>query len=357
MNNKKIVIISLIGIIVVIGTLYVYTHYNTDNSSISEGHISDMGGRSVQIPPQINKIASLSYSVTVEIYMLAPDKLVGWDSNRTTAENLYMPIKYQNLPIMGGGKKDANYETYLSKDPDVVFVGHGGSIDDINKLQEKLGSVPLLDVEGDNNITSLPESIKFLGTALGENEKSIELISFYDNVLNKVNSTSSTIPDTEKKRVYYARDSTGLMTNPEGSTHTQLIELSGGINVAQVPLTKGSIGVSMEQILDWNPDVIIASDPSFYNNVYSNPLWQNVKAVKDKQVYLVPNSPFNWFEGPPGANTIIGIPWTAKVLYPDKFKDIDLKNLTKEYYSNFYHFNLTDDQVYNILSSSGLKEF
>jgi iron complex transport system substrate-binding protein len=357
MNNNKIVILTLIGIIVIIGTLYVYTYYNTDNSSTSNGQISDMAGRSVQIPPQINKIASLSYSVTVEIYMLAPDKLVGWDSNRTTTENLYMPLKYQNLPIMGGGKKDANYETYLSNGPDVVFVGHGGPIDDINKLQEKLGSVPLLDVEGDNNITSLPESIKFLGMALGEQEKSIELISFYNNVLNRVNSTSSTIPYTEKKRVYYARDSTGLMTNPEGSTHTQLIELSGGINVAQVPLTKGSIGVSMEQILNWNPDVIIASDPSFYNNVYSNPLWQNVKAVKDKQVYLVPNSPFNWFEGPPGANTIIGIPWTAKVLYPDKFKDIDLKNLTKEYYSNFYHFNLTDDQVSNILSSSGLKEF
>jgi len=53
----------------------------------------------------------------------------------------------------------------------------------------------------------------------------------------------------------------------------------------------------------------------------------------------------------------MGIPWTAKVLYPDKFKDIDLKGLTKEFYSNFYHYNPTDEQVINMLSSSGLKEF
>jgi iron complex transport system substrate-binding protein len=356
MNSKKTVILTLIGIIAIIGVLWVYTT-NNDHSYTSKTQISDMSGRIVQIPPQINKIASLSYSTTVEIYMIAPDKLVGWDSNRTYEQNRYIPSKYQDLPIMGGGKKDANYETYLSMNPDIVFVGHGGSAEDINKIQDKFGSVPLLDVEGDNNISSLPESIEFLGNTLGEQDKSTELISFYNNVIEKVNSTVSNISSSEKKRVYYARDSSGLMTNPAGSTHTQLIELCGGINVANVPLTKGSIGVSMEQILQWNPDVIIASDPNFYNDVYSNPLWQNVKAVKDKQVYLVPNSPFNWFEGPPGANTLIGIPWTAKVLYPDKFKNIDLKNLTKEFYSNFYHYNLTDGQISNILSSSGLKEF
>jgi iron complex transport system substrate-binding protein len=115
------------------------------------------------------------------------------------------------------------------------------------------------------------------------------------------------------------------------------------------------VGVSIEQVLKWNPDVIIASDETFYKNIYSDPLWQNVKAVKDKQVYLVPNSPFNWFENPPGANTILGIPWTAKVLYPDRFSDMDLKSITREFYSNFYHYTLTDDELNTVITSSGLK--
>ena len=95
--------------------------------------------------------------------------------------------------------------------------------------------------------------------------------------------------------------------------------------------------------------------PGYSNNsVGSGWVFKPVKGGLWCQVYLAPQSPFNWFENPPGANTIIGIPWTAKVLYPDKFKDMDLKNLTKEFYSEFYHYNLTDGDVSNILSSSGL---
>jgi iron complex transport system substrate-binding protein len=146
------------------------------------------------------------------------------------------------------------------------------------------------------------------------------------------------------------------MSNPPGSTHTQLIEICGGKNVVEAPLTKGSVGVSMELLLQWNPDVIITSNEEFYKKVYSDSYWANIKAVQDKQVYLVPISPFNWFEDPPGANTIIGIPWTAKVLYPDKFKDLDLKKITKEFYAEYYNYNLTDTQASRILSNSGLGE-
>jgi iron complex transport system substrate-binding protein len=356
MKQRNTIIIVLIGIIAIIGVVGTYLTYNS-SYSIQNGQIKDMVGRNVAIPSEINRVASLSYSVTVQIYMLAPDKMVGWDSNRTEAANRYMPAKYSALPVMGGGKKDANYESYLSQNPDLVFVGHGGSAEDVNRIQQKFGNIPLLDVEGDNNITNIPNSIKFVGTVLGEKNESDELISFYNKLIQQVTAKSANIPENEKKRVYYARDPTGLMTNPSGASHTQLIELCGGINVAQVPVTKGSVSVSMEQVLKWNPDVIIASDPGFYNNIYNDSVWQNVKAVKDRQVYLVPSSPFNWFESPPGANVIIGIPWTAKVLYPDKFKDLDLKNITKDFYSNFYHYNLTDDEVSNLLNSSGLKEF
>jgi iron complex transport system substrate-binding protein len=354
MNMKKIIIIGIIGFLIIIISLTWYNNSFQTNSG-NQTKITDMLGRDMQVPVNVSRVASLSNSVTVQAYMLAPDKLIGWDSNRTVEQNKYMPIKYQTLPVMGGGKKDANYETFISMNPDLVFVGHGMVLDDVNDMQQKLGTVPLLDVEGDNNLTNIDSSLNFIGKSVNEQQKANQLIAFHDNIMAEVTRKTSNIPENEKKRVYYARDGTGLMTNPSGSAHTQLIEMCGGINVAQVPITKGSVGVSMEQVLKWNPDVIIASDRTFYQNIYSDPLWQNVKAVQDKQVYLVPSSPFNWFENPPGANTILGIPWTAKVLYPEKFNDMDIKNITKEFYSNFYHYNLTDDEVNTIISSSGLK--
>jgi iron complex transport system substrate-binding protein len=71
-------------------------------------------------------------------------------------------------------------------------------------------------------------------------------------------------------------------------------------------------------------------------------------------VYLSPQSPFKWFDKPTGANMIIGIPWVAKILYPDKFQDLNLTADVKEFYSEFYHYDLTDDDVNNILKGSGM---
>ncbi len=351
--NKKIMIVIVILLITVVG-LTLYTSTLKTNSG-NQTQITDMLGRNVQVLTNVSRVASFSYSTTVQIYMLAPDKLIGWDSNRSAAQNRFMPHQYQTLPVLGGSKKDANYESFISMNPDLVFVGHGITVEDVNDMQQKLGVIPLLDVEGDNNLTNIDSSINFVGKTVGESKKASELVSFHQKMLSEVKSKTASIPEGEKKRVYYARDNTGLMTNPSGSSHTQLIDMCGGINVAQVPITKGSVGVSIEQVLKWNPDVIIASDETFYQKIYSDPLWQNVKAVKDKQVYLVPNSPFNWFENPPGANTILGIPWTAKVLYPDRSSDMDLKSITREFYSNFYHYNLTDEELNSIITSSGLK--
>lgn len=356
MKNQKTIILVIIALIAIIGVMGIYATYQGSNSS-SGNQIKDMIGRNVNLPAEINKVYSLSASTTVELFMLAPDKMVGWDAKRSNEENTYMTDKFKNLPVYGGGKKDANYESIISSNPDIILIGHGGTANDVNELQQKFGKIPAIDVEGDNNLTSIVPSINFMGNVLGEKEKANELVSYYNKVLKQVNDTVVSIPENQKKKVYYARNPNGLTTFAPGDQHTSLISLCGGINVAQAPVSKGGMGVSMELVLQWNPDVIITSDSQFYNSVYSNSQWQTVNAVKNKEVYLVPQSPFNWFEDPPGANTIIGIPWTAKVLYPNKFKNLDMKSLTKEFYSKFYQYNLTDEQVTDILSSSGLKEF
>lgn len=114
--------------------------------------------------------------------------------------------------------------------------------------------------------------------------------------------------------------------------------------------------MSIEQVIKWDPDVIITNDMHFYNKVYNDSSWAHLKAVKNKEVYVSPQSPFKWFDKPVGANMIIGVPWTAKVIYPEDYKDINMVDVTKEFYSNFYHFDLNDNQAKEILLDSGLKE-
>ena len=127
--------------------------------------------------------------------------------------------------------------------------------------------------------------------------------------------------------------------------------MCGGINVADCALKQGMglARVSMEQILQWDPQVMIAEQRAVYNIIGKSPLWAGIAAVRNNRIHLPPGGPFCWFDRPPGAGTIPGIPWTAATLYPDRFKDVPLRDLTRRFYEEFYHYPLTDKDLDQLL--------
>jgi len=356
-NNKKI-LIAVIAIIAVVAVVAGYMNYNGTNILSGTTQITDMAGRTVQVPAQINKVLATSPPSTNLVYMLAPDKLGGWNSNLTAEQKKYTPEKYQNLPVIGGWYStfQGNPENFLAQKPDVIMFDKanlGNGSPSIDNMQKMMGSIPVVAMQSSINASNYTPSIQFTGKLLGAEDNSNKLISFYNNITKTVTDGVSNIPQDQKVKVYYAEGAAGLQTDPNGSPHSQLINLCGGVNVAQVPLKQGNgmSDVNLEQVLQWNPDVIITNNPQYFKNVYQNSSWQNVKAVQNKKVYLAPTAPLGWFDRPPGVNTIIGIPWTAKVLYPDKFTSLNMTTLTKQFYQDFYHITLNDDDVKTIMSN------
>lgn len=321
--------------------------------------ITDMTGRSVTVPAEINTILATSPPTTEAVYMLDPDVLIGLNFDLNNSK--YVPEKYKDLPNVGGQQmgNTLNYETYLAMKPDVVLLGSGPDIDvtgTIEDLQKKLNPIPVVGTIDSTNATAYGPSITFLGDLLNKKDKAAELNAFYDKVYKTVTSKVATIPDEKRVKVYYAEGPDGLKTDPAVSDHAQLITVCGGKNVAEVN-EKGGGGmtpVSFEQVAAWNPELIIAGDSRFYKSVMTDPNWKDIDAVKNKKVYLIPNQPFGWIDRPPGVNRIIGIPWLAKVFYPDQFSDLDLNGLIKEFYSKFYHYDLSDDEQNEIITGSGL---
>ncbi len=317
--------------------------------------ITDMAGRTVVVPSEIRSILCTSPPSTNLVYMVAPDRLAGWSF---APEKEYTPAKYAALPVVGGwfGKESGNYENFISMKPDIVVEGYttdgGAAGATVAERQEKMGSIPVIAVEDTTSSTGYSAPIRFMGDLLGEEEQAGAMIAFYEGVLATVTERVASIPDDERVGVYYAEGPKGLSTDPTGSHHSELIELCGGKNIADCALTPGMgmTEVSMEQIIRWDPEVILAGEPEFYATVRTDPLWQDITAVKDDRVYLIPRTAFCWFDRPPGINRIIGIPWTAKVLYPELFSDMDLEDLIREYHEIFIHVSLTDDQIQGILN-------
>ncbi len=168
--------------------------------------------------------------------------------------------------------------------------------------------------------------------------------------MSYVNSITSQIPANAKVKVYYAEGSDGFSTDPSGSQHTQLLDFCGATNVAKVSLLPGygMAGTNLEQILLWDPDMILigrGSQASLYSTIMTDSRWAQARAVKNKKVFIRPDNPLSWFDGPPGPSQIVGMYWMVNKLYPDQTKGLDLSCKIKEFYSKFLNYQLTDADV------------
>ncbi len=339
------------------------TNEKTTNSPDTRT-ITDMAGRTIDIPQSPNTVLCTSPPSMVLVYMIAPDKLAAWGSLPNQMGNSdYIPEKYQNLPVVGGwfGTQSGSYESFMSLNPDLIIEGYNTQGDfksTITERQNNFGSIPVVGMADTVDATAFDAPITFIGDMLGEEKKAEELKAFYHRVFDRISAGVNDMPADEKVTVYYAEGPNGLSTDPMGSHHTQLIDICGGNNVARFPAKPGygMSEVSIEQVINWAPEIIITPDKGFYGSVYDNPLWKEIPAVKNNRVYMTPITAFNWFDRPPGVNRILGGAWCAKVLYPDEFSDVDLYELAKEFHSNYYHYELTDTQLDDVLQKTYVQE-
>jgi len=142
----------------------------------------------------------------------------------------------------------------------------------------------------------------------------------------------------------------GLSTDCDKSGHAELIGVAGGRNVHHCHTQSlfGLEGVSLEQVMLYDPDVILVKEPVFFAQVFSDPRWQRIKAVKEKRVYLIPCQPFNWFDRPPSFMRLLGARWLANLLYPDRYR-VNMIKETQEFFRLFLAVSLTPQEAGAIL--------
>ncbi|RCX21074.1 iron complex transport system substrate-binding protein [Anaerobacterium chartisolvens] len=329
--------------------------------------ITDMAGRKVIIPSEVNKVYSSSAIGTVTMYTLAPEKLAGWNFALVPGEKKYIDKKYHDIPALGawsGKKGAANVEEIIRLKPD--FILSMGNVDDTqvsaaNAIQDQTG-IPVVMLDGP--LTGMDKAYELLGEYIGEQERAKELGSYCKQAIAETKAMIDKIPEDKMRRVYYAEGPKGLQTDPSGSFHTEVLDFVRGINVADILAQKGTgmSNVSMEQVLSWNPDIILVSvdkegdlsQGGFYSEVFNDPSWAQIKAVKDKKIYEVPAYPFNWFDRPPSVSRVLGVKWLAGLIYPE-YVPLDIEKEVKEFYSLFYNKSLSDSEVSELLQRARAK--
>lgn len=322
----------------------------------------DMAGRHLVIPVKPERVYSTNPIGTTLMYTIAPDQLMGWNYPLKEKEKHFLPEKYRNLPVVGGwySTKTGNLEQIVALEPDLFICM--SNIDDTtlsfaDKLQDQTG-IPVIIASYE--LGELDETYRFLGKLLGEEEKAETLARYCHDTVESITGMAARIPEERRVRVYYAEGPDGQRTDPAGSRHTQVLKMVGGVNVAEVPsgAKAGMAAVSMEQIHLWDPDLIISWGTvrgGYADGIMDDPNWKELRAVRSYQVYVVPDNPFCWFDRPPSVNRIIGLKWLGNLLYPEVF-DFDMVSEAREFYRLFWHYDLSDLEAREILSSSMRKD-
>lgn len=322
--------------------------------------ITDMAGRKVTVPTaeNIKSVFSTGPVAAIFLYMVAPDKLLGWNYELNDVEKSIILDKYQDLSNFGMGDA-VNYEAVIAANPTIAINSgkiNDAMVSDCDALSESLG-IPVVAV--DNELNNSAEAFRFMGELLGVEDHAEELAQYAEQVFTDINALSD-IPEEKKVSVYFGNGEDSLETAPRGSQHAQILDVINAVNVADLELGDGSrVQISAEQLLAWDPDVIVVngepkadkSGSSAAEDILSNPDYASLKAVQDQKVYGTPNAPFSWVDRPAGPNRLIGMRWFSALIYPEYIK-CDINEEIHKFFDLFYHVDLSDEQLENVLKGT-----
>jgi iron complex transport system substrate-binding protein len=312
--------------------------------------VTDATGRELPIPAKVARVFPAGPPAAILLYTLAPDLLLGWPRANRPEECAYMLPDVCARPEVGritGRGNTANLESVIALKPDLILdVGStSATFFSLAERVQQQTAIPYALLDG--RFDAIAATYRKLGELTGRQNDSEKLARYADDTIKATTGRIAAIEASARPRVYYARGPRGLVTGLGGSINVETIEMLAR-NVAGGN-QGGLANVSIEQVLLWNPDVIVTIDQEFAASVRGDPAWSAVKAVRDGRVHLSPKMPFGWVDFPPSINRLIGLWWLAKILYPDKFPE-DIRVLTRDFYTMFYHRTPSDAQIDQVLA-------
>ncbi len=323
--------------------------------------VVDHTGTEVEIPAQIEKVVITSITPLPSVYCLyrgGTEGLVGLSpSAMAAAENSFLTTIYPEITDITTSfyaGSDINLEELMKLEPDVVFYSAVNTAE--REIYENVG-IPAVGfsttLAGYNATETYACWIELLAEIFGDDsEETNEMIAMSREIEAEILQKTESLTDEMKPKalILYKYDNSGITVSGADHFGQYWLDTTGAINIAEE--LGGTPKVNMEQIYQWNPDMIFITNFSAYNpeDLLNNTIdgydWSNVKAVQEGQVYKFPLGMYRWY--PPSSDTPLSLMWLAKQVQPELFADIDLDQEIKDYFEKYYQVTLTDQDVQTI---------
>ena len=299
--------------------------------------ITDMMGRQVEIPDNLQRIATLKYMGHLVYALGQQDKMVHQgllgEAGKGKAK---IDPKFAALPAF---KNEVSVEEVLALKTQLIFV-YGDFDQAIMKQYNDVG-IKVVALKGETLEESY-QAVKLMGKILGADQQAELYVKYCQNDVSNIKDRLKDLPADQKPKVLMAGPKSIYTAATKDMTANSMIETAGGVNVA-----KDAVGlwaeISPEQLVKWNPDYIfLGSSKGTYgvNEVLNNPALASVSAIKNKKVFIFPSN-LGWWDFP-APQSVLGIQWLANTMHGDKFTDIDIKTFTDDYYKKYMGNTFTE---------------
>ena len=319
--------------------------------------VTDSIGRQVKVPEKVERIAALySWSGYAVCLLGSGNDLVavpGGLKRDVLLVQMFPEIANASVPREGG---TINVEELMKIKPDLIIVRNDQVADEKEVEDLDNTGVPYIVVDF-STMKEQQDALLVIGKAIGREAEAGKFNGYYQDAIDRVSRGVADIPEDEKIKLYHSENQANRAT-PADSVSADITRAVGVINVSvgqDLQLIGSDYYASIEQILLWDPEVIIANETTAYDLIKGSPQWSGITAVRTGRVYRLPNGISRWAH-PSSVETPLALLWIAKTVYPDRFTGIEMKAEVRYYYKTFFNLELDDETIYSILAGDGMRE-
>lgn len=306
--------------------------------------VTDMARRQVTLPATIARVVTLGSLPVLNSFVYAMGEgatlvngLADFARPHWKFQSVFAP-QLARMPSMQLPTREPNVEAILLAKPDVVLTMHRESVD----LLASRG-IPTVFL-----VWRKPDDVKACMTVLGQvfakPERAAAYTAYFDQTITRV---AAAVQGAERPRVLYLQPDT--LTQPRLIAEWW-IPAAGGLSVSDDGRTAESRSFTLEQVLLWDPDILIVPDPKDIAFVNTHPVLKSLKSVRTNKVLVVPVGAHTWSNRT--AEQPLTVLWAATQFHPERMRGIDLVAETQRFYREIFTTPLTDAQVAEILSGA-----
>lgn len=310
--------------------------------------VTDMAGRTVTLPKEINSIATFGSIGVINAFvelMGCGDKICNdMTASFTKSDKWAMQYEFapqmKGAPVLQNADGEIQMEKVLALNPDLCLVM---SKDLIEPLESNGLNVIYFEWKQTDDIKT---AVTLLGQALDREDIAKDYLTYFDSMIAEADKKTSSLTAENKKTVLYGN--IDQLTQPHIIAEWW-IDAAGGISATADSWNNenGSCTYTQEDVLKWNPDMMITTDASMKDKITTNSLYTDIPAVKNGAIYCIPTVAHVW-----GNRTVeqpLTVFWTMNKLYPDLESTDDLKEKVSYFYSHFFQYTPSDAQLGSIV--------